>query len=479
MSSRYMSRLSVICHLPPLLEADVLESLGSRAVQLGRPLVIAPARCEVAACDPGGRAVAPRAELAEARLCGGEGRLRLVEPALLEQGVPEHELGAADLVDVVDATVEQLECLARLLLGQLDVARAQMDLRERRNGAAGVGVAPEVEGDRERLLEQLHGLVGVAEQEVETAEVVRELADVNPIRELAVGLPRLLGVVARQHPVALAVGDEGSLEVRGPDRAEILDPLGQLESALDVVAGRLEVALALPAARAPREDVRLERVARQAGTLGQRERFVEERERRLHAGELVAAAAEPEEDVGPLDVGERLRLRDRARLVEQLDGGTVLADAHLREPAAAERTHLQLGHARRTGCADERLEGLHGLDVLLGLVQRLGTREGPFEAGALVRRDPAREEAGVDSQPVGEPLDRPGGRPRLAALDLRDVLLGEAVAGELALRQPGGDAELAETLPEAKTLGTRLAGGAAGGLSHGVIRRAVVKRILH
>ena len=38
---------------------------------------------------------------------------------------------------------------------------------------------------------------------------------------------------------------------------------------------------------------------------------------------------------------------------------------------------------------------------------------------------------------------------RLAALDLADVLLREAVAGEIGLRQAGGDAQLAQALAEA------------------------------
>ena len=115
--------------------------------------------------------MAPGAELAEARLGGGECRLRLVEPLLLEECPAQHELGAADLVDVVDTAVEKLERLTRLIFGQHDAAGAQVDLRERRDGAAGVGVPPEIERDRERLLEQLDGLVGVPEQEVEAPEI--------------------------------------------------------------------------------------------------------------------------------------------------------------------------------------------------------------------------------------------------------------------------------------------------------------------
>src|SRR6201989_2238762 len=162
--------------------------------------------------------------------------------------------------------------MARLRLRLLELAGPEMDLREGRDSAAGIGVAPQIERDRERLLQQLHCLLRVAEQEVEPAEVVRELADVDAIRKLRVGLARALGVVPGEHPVAFAIGNERSLEVRGTDRAQILDAPGKLECALDVVARRLEVALALPAARAPREDVRLERVARQARPLGEPER---------------------------------------------------------------------------------------------------------------------------------------------------------------------------------------------------------------
>src|SRR5262249_35927811 len=190
-------------------------------------------------------------------------RCGLGERALLEEGGTEDERGAPDLVDVVDASVEKVERLTSLVLGLLDAAGAQVDLRERRDRPTGVGIPTEVERDGERLLEQLHCLVGVAEQEVQPAEVVRELADMDAMGKLRIGLTGALGVIARQHPVALAVCDERRLEEGGADRAEIFDPLRKLERALDVVPRSFEVTLALPAARAPREDVGLERVAGQ------------------------------------------------------------------------------------------------------------------------------------------------------------------------------------------------------------------------
>src|SRR5262249_32614764 len=162
-----------------------------------------------------------------------------------------------------------------------------------------VGIVSCLECDRERLLEQLDRVLGVAEQEVEPPEVVRELTDMDAVGELRVSLPRPLGVIAGQHPVALAVGDERSLEVRGADREEIVDTPRQLECPLDVVPGSLVIALTLPAARTPGEDVRLEGVARQPGSLRERECLVEQGERRVNARKLVAAAAEASENVGP------------------------------------------------------------------------------------------------------------------------------------------------------------------------------------
>ena len=94
------------------------------------------------------------------------------------------------------------------------------------------------------------------------------------------------------------------------------------------------------------------------------------------------------------------------------------AGAHLREPAAAQCAYLQLRHAGRARCGDQRLESFRGLRIFLSLVQRLGAREGAFEPCALVGCDTTCEEAGVDSQAVGEPFDRARGRARLATLDL-------------------------------------------------------------
>ena len=88
------------------LEADILESLSSRPVELGRTFMVPPPGREVAAGDPRRSTMTARTEFAEARLGRDEGLVGLVEPVLLEQRPPEHDLCAAHLVHVVHAALE-------------------------------------------------------------------------------------------------------------------------------------------------------------------------------------------------------------------------------------------------------------------------------------------------------------------------------------------------------------------------------------
>ena len=57
--------------------------------------------------------------------------LCLVEPILFEQRASENDLRVADLVQEVWTSFEQLERVARLLLGEAPVAGAEMNLCER------------------------------------------------------------------------------------------------------------------------------------------------------------------------------------------------------------------------------------------------------------------------------------------------------------------------------------------------------------
>jgi hypothetical protein len=157
---------------------------------------------------------------------------------------------------------------------------------------------------------------------------------------------------------------------------------------------------------------------------------------------------EAEDDLCALEVRELRPLDEPARLREQLDRLLHVARVRPRPGLAREDAHLELDGTAR----DDRLERLRELRDRAGEVallgQRLGTGEDRFGAGPVVRRDAGREKGRVDPEPEREPIDRLGRRPGLPALDLRDVLLREALAGQFALGQPCGDAKLAQPLAE-------------------------------
>jgi hypothetical protein len=94
--------------------------------------------------------------------------------------------------------------------------------------------------------------------------------------------------------------------------------------------------------------------------------------------------------------------------------------------------------------------------------ERLGPSQHRLDPAPLVRGHTALEEVGVDAQLRRDPLDRLARGPGLAALDLTDVLLREAVAGEVGLGQPGRDAQLANALAEAGAAGLRGGAGLGG-----------------
>ena len=117
---------------------------------------------------------------------------------------------------------------------------------------------------------------------------------------------------------------------------------------------------------------------------------------------------------------------------------------------AGEGAHLELDRVRGRDCCARLCVGIDGVLVAVRLRERLGTGEQRLDTAALVGRDTAGEKGWVDLEPLREPLDGLGGRARLAALDLADVLLGEAIAGELGLRQSGGHTQQAQPVAEAR-----------------------------
>ena len=203
--------------------------------------------------------------------------------------------------------------------------------------------------------------------------------------------------------------------------------------------------------------------------LRQSERLVEERDRRRDAREPVAAAAEAEEHVGPIDVREAPGARRaRARAWSDLDR-VAGAGRLLERPALArERPHLELGRAERGQLAACLTEELDRLGVAVGLGKRLGAGEQRLDARAVVGGDPVEQELRVDGQPLRQPGDRLVGRARLPALDLADVLLREAVAGQRGLRQAGGDAQRADAFADARGTSRGSGGTRDGRIAHTV-----------
>ena len=113
---------------------------------------------------------------------------------------------------------------------------------------------------------------------------------------------------------------------------------------------------------------------------------------------------------------------------------------------SAELEHRRPRTLDGASCLPKRSDRLR---VLMRLGERLGTRKQRLDLRPLLRRDTDGEEDGIDSEAFGEPGDRVLGRTRLPALDLADVLLGDATRGKLRLGQPRGHAQRAHTLAEA------------------------------
>ncbi len=167
------------------------------------------------------------------------------------------------------------------------------------------------------------------------------------------------------------------------------------------------------------------------------------------ARDPVAAAAEPEEHVGAVDVGELRQLGELARRLEHVDRVVRGAELLERPALARERPQLELGEpsapisarasrkastASRSRCASESASARASC------------------ASTRVRTSaetPCWRYCVVDAEPLGEPGDRVRRRARLAPLDLADVLLREAGAGELRLRQARRDAQRAHALADA------------------------------
>src|SRR5207302_9337377 len=132
-------------------------------------------------------------------------------------------------------------------------------------------------------------------------------------------------------------------------RPRVVDVLGELQRALNVLARSFEVAMTAPAARAVLEDLGAELVARETRALCERQRLVEEAEGGLDARELVAADAERQQYLRALHVREGRALHELARPGEPLERGTEIAEPGVRARRPVEGANLELGQPRRAG----------------------------------------------------------------------------------------------------------------------------------
>ena len=195
-----------------------------------------------------------------------------------------------------------------------------------------------------------------------------------------------------------------------------------------------------------------EQVARQARALGERERLVEQRDRRRDARELVAADRR----------GGRARRRDRdprsrralddlPRALQQLDRLRTWPTSCSAHASPASSAHLERSSRvpSTLGAAIARYASI-GVLVLLRCGQRLGAVERRLDAS---RARPSRR---PDERRTGSTPSRSASHSTVASVGRvlpRSIWLmysfEKRVAGELGLRQTRGDAERADALAEA------------------------------
>ncbi len=158
----------------------------------------------------------------------------------------------------------------------LELVAGQSHLGQRTEHVAGIRSRPGLDGDRERLLEQLERPLRVSEQMRQASEVVERLPDVDAVTELHEEIVGVLRVAPRLQPVPHPLVHERCLEVRigGPSR--VAAALRELDRKADVFTRRFEVARAAMTAGAPAEDIRPHPIARRLRGYRGRQRLAEQ-----------------------------------------------------------------------------------------------------------------------------------------------------------------------------------------------------------
>ena len=187
---------------------------------------------------------------------------------------------------------------------------------------------------------------------------------------------------------------------------------------------------------------------------------------------MVAADGHPEQHLRPVDVREAGAVVDRPAALQQLECGLDLAALHPCPGLRGECASLELDRPGGQDCGAGVLELVDRLVVPMGVRERFCPCEHPLDAAPLVGGDPALEETGVGAELGGEPLDRLARGTGLAPLDLADVLLGEALAGQVGLGESGRYTQLPHALAQAGAA----RGGRASAVAEGYTRHEDVLR---
>ena len=228
----------------------------------------------------------------------------------------------------------------------------------------------------------------------------------------------------------------------------VVERLGELEGALDVLARGLPVALALVTAAPPaemlerrRSDGSDERSASSSASVKSADAVA--MEERFQRQQL-----ELKQDFSAVDVRELGPLGDLAGLPEDLDRDADLAHVHPGPGLREEGPQLE---ARRRGVlerAADRRQHLDGLGVLVRFDRGLGTGDDALGTIAIARRDTGLEERPVDAGREAYSTVSPVGRVLPRSIWLRYSLENRSPARSVCV-SPAVDAELANPVAQA------------------------------
>ncbi len=383
-----------------------------------------------------------------ARIDGGEDLLGLVELTLLDVGAGEDELRRPDLLDVIESPLEKLERACGDDFGLVEIALRAVDLGERAQHVAGLGLEVRVDEDRERVSELRDRDVVLSKLVVDPGDVVEHAAHRHRVADLGVEIPGRLGVPSREHPAPEPIGDEGGLQMYLRARSDVVDRVAELQGTIDVLARRLEVTLPPVAARTPLVDVEPETIVGLARLVEELECPVELGHGRRDLGEGVAAHGGEVRDLRLLLTVPGGAVCGAPCLAEQVSRLPDPAEADQRPRLAADHTSLREAWCPRLERAAQITEHVQRLGIPMLIEMVLAEREplgDPLEIGCA---QSCLEDDGLDAEPRGQPVQELPGRNDLSTLDLTHVLLREPTGCQSILSKARGLAERADTTPE-------------------------------